>query len=167
MIDRIFASFLEAQHEEAAALAAASDILELDAIDAQHLLARFHCRGLVRDGSGAIRDADRFEVGIWLPGDYLRRVEPALVLTLLAPRNVFHPNVRGPFLCIGPVAPGTPVVDVIYRVYELLSWQSVTVDERDALDPEACQLARNHPERFPLDRRPLKRRRVDAPEARA
>jgi hypothetical protein len=38
--------------------------------------------------------------------------------------------------------------------------EKVTMREDDALNRAACQWARQHPERFPVDRRPLKRRAV-------
>ena len=68
------------------ALAEASDILELGALDgppAQHYLAQFHAKGLVRTKEGEIIEATGFHVGIWLPDDYLRRVEVTQVLTYL------------------------------------------------------------------------------------
>ena len=62
MIDPVFKNFLQVQHEQAMALAAASDILQLDAEPAtppQKYIARFNCRGLVRRPDGEIAEADQ------------------------------------------------------------------------------------------------------------
>jgi hypothetical protein len=105
-----------------------------------------------------ILEADQFEIGIWFPSDYLRRAEPAQVLTWLGPRNVFHPNIshRLPFICVGKLAPGTALVDLLYQCFEIITWQKVTMREDDALNPGACGWAREHRAGLPVDRRPLK-----------
>jgi hypothetical protein len=153
----VFKNFLEVQHEQAFALAAASDILELQcepAMPPQKYLARFHCRGLVRDAGGEVREANRFDVGIWLPDDYLRVAEPGQIVTLLAPWSIWHPNAGGPFLCLGKLSGGTALVDILFQVYEVLSFQNWAA--HDGLNPAACEWARNNQHRFPIDRRPLK-----------
>lgn len=159
MHDVIFESYIERQFEEATALAAASDILDLWPHSRQRYLAHFHCRGLVCDAGGVREQARCFTVGIYLPPDYLRRVEPALVVTWLSPANVWHPNIAAPLICVGRMPPGTPLVDLLHQVYEIVTWQRYTPNEFDALNKAACQWARNHPERFPVDRRPLLWRR--------
>jgi hypothetical protein len=83
------------------------------------------------------------------------------VLAWIEPRGAFHPNVRAPFICIGRLAPGTPLVDLLYRCFEVITWNRVTMREDDALDRDACGWARRNQQRFPVDRRPLKRRSVD------
>ena len=166
MTDLVFDGFLERQHEEGSALSAASDLLDLEADPANppaRYLARLHCNGLVRSVSGEIETASHFMVGITFPGDYLRRGNPAEVLTWLGPRNVFHPNIIGmpPVICAGPIAPGTPLVDLLHRVFEIVTYQRLTMREDDALNHAACVWARQHQDRFPVDARPLKRRRLD------
>jgi len=158
-MDKIFASWLEVQHEQGRALEDDSDIVELIRVDSQRFATRFHCRGLVQGADGQVRDAGRFEVGYWFSDSYLRHVEPLDVLTWIAPRDVFHPNIRFPKCCIGPIAPGTSLIDLIYRVYEVISYQNVMPDERDALNLAACSWARHHQACFPVDDHPLKRRR--------
>jgi hypothetical protein len=81
---------------------------------------------------------------------------PAEVVTWLAPLNVHHPNVLGPMVCIGTIDPGTGVVDLAFRLYDLVRYELWA--SHDALNPDAAQFARNNVDRFPLDRRPLKRR---------
>lgn len=162
MIDHIRAAFLESQREEGLALAAASDVLTLvpgDAEPPDRWLAELRCTSLVRTPAGEIVPSDRSLVGIWFPDDYLRAVEPFLVLQWLGPRNVFHPNVsdRAPFICAGRIRPGTPLVDLLYRVHEIVTFARVTMVESDALNPAACVWARANVHRFPLDARPLRR----------
>jgi hypothetical protein len=160
MRDAVFESFLARQHEEGLALAGASDLLDLNPVDgarSSRFLARFRCHGLVW-ADGAVMESDRFEVGISFPSDYLRRAEPWQVLTWLGPRRAFHPNIsdRLPMICVGRLRPGTPLVDLLYQCYEIITYQKVTMREDDALNAMACVWARANQHRFPVDRRPLK-----------
>ena len=161
--DTVLEAFLARQYEEGMALATASDLLELEPIDGpppQRYLARFRCKGLVRSPDGEIVETDRFEIGIWFPSDYLRWAEPWQVLTWLGPRQVFHPNIsdRLPAICVGRLVPGTPLVDLLYQCFEIITYNKVTMREDDALNHAACAWARDNRHRFPIDRRPLKRR---------
>ncbi len=160
--DPILASWLESQQSEALALAAESDILEIRPFDgppATRYYVVLHCRGLVRAANEEVRETDRFAVGILFTPDYLRYVNPALIVTILEPLSVWHPNVYGPFLCLGHIAPGTGIVDLLYQVYEILTWTKATPLEYDALNPAACAWARANGGRLPVDRRPLRRPR--------
>jgi hypothetical protein len=159
--DPILRSFLSRQTEDGRALAQASDILDLDCLPTgQHFIAHYSCKGLVKEPDGLVREADAFHVGVYFGGDYLRTVNPYETLTLFGPLNTYHPNVAfgAPFLCVGRIAPGMPLVDLLYQVYEILSYQKLTPREDDALNKEACRWARANQCRFPVDRRPLKRR---------
>jgi hypothetical protein len=163
MGDAVFTSFLERQLEGGLRLAAESDLLDLVPMGSappQRYIARFHCRGLVRTGDGEVVEADDFGVGITFPDDYLRRADPARVVTWLGPRNVFHPNIseRAPVVCVGRLSPGTELVDLLFQLFEMITWKKVTMREDDALNPDACGWARSHRDRFPVDTRPLKRR---------
>jgi len=161
--DPILRAFLERQAADGRALAQASDILSLDCLPTgQHFIAHYSCRGLVKDRDGGVREGDSFHVGIFFGADYLRSVNPFEALTLFGPLNTFHPNVAfgAPFICAGRISPGMPLTDLLYQIYEILSWQKVTPREDDALNQEACAWARAHQDRFPIDRRPLKRRRL-------
>jgi hypothetical protein len=166
-MDKVLEGFLQKQFDEGMALAAQSDLLELLPLDPPPLvrryIARFACTGLVRTPSGEIVEANEFTVGIAFPDDYLRRAEPSQVLTVLSPRGAFHPNIsdRGPFVCVGRMGPGTTLVDLLYQLHEIVTYNKATVDERNALNFDACQWARANADRLPLDRRPLKRRRID------
>jgi hypothetical protein len=166
MKDRVFESYLARQYEEAMALVAASDLIELYPLTGRgsdRFIAVFRCRGLVMNEDGEVKESDHFEVGIWFPSDYLRRADPFQVLTWFGPMNVFHPNISNvaPAICVGRLAPGTSLVDILYQCFEIITWNKVTMREDDALNLEACEWARRNPSGFPVDRRPLKRRALD------
>lgn len=163
MMDRIFGSFLEHQFDEGRKLDEASDLLELMPIGrapVQRYIARFACRTLVSRG-GDVEEAAGFTVGIAFSGDFLRHVNPYEVATWLAPADVFLPNVRAPFICLGRITPGMSLVDLLLQTYEIGTGAKLTVREDDALNPLACAWARRHMDRFPIDARPLKRSVLD------
>ena len=165
MQDKIFQSFLKRQYEEGMALAESSDLLELFPMAGDppnRYIAQFRCKGMIRDANGEPIEADHFEIGIWFPSDYLRRAEPFQVLTWLGPWEVFHPNIsdKAPFICVGKLAPNTPLVDILYQCFEIITYNKVTMREDDALNVDACRWARGNQHRFPIDRRPLKRREL-------
>jgi hypothetical protein len=165
MTDRILEGFLTRQAVEAAELSAASDLVEvlpLDGPPPRHYAVRYRCKGLVKAG-GEIQEAQHFEIGVWFPPDYLRRADPFQILTWFGPPNVFHPNIsdRAPFICVGRLAPGTSLADIVYQVFDIITYQKVTPREDDALNHEACAWVRNNRHRLPVDRRPLKRRRLE------
>ena len=164
MGDRILAAFLRKQHDEAMALAEASDLLHLAPLGRSEgdppdrYIAQFYCSGFVKGNQAPVTVADAFAVGISFPQDYLVRADPFSILTWFEPLTVFHPNIRPPFVCVGRIAPGTPLVDLLYQVFEIITYTKVTMREDDALNKEACAWARQNLHRFPVDRRPLKRR---------
>jgi hypothetical protein len=162
MADRVLEAFLARQQEEGLALVAESDLVSLLPIGAtaERYLVEFRCKGLVEQGRGEIVEAACFGVGIWFPSNYLRTADPFQVLTWLGPRNIWHPNISSvaPVICVGRLAPGTGLVDILYQVFEIVTWNKATMREDDALNRAACQWARRHQDLFPVDRRPLKRR---------
>jgi len=161
MFDAVYSSFLARQLADGLALAGSSDLVDIVPCDGpppRRYLVEFRCKGLVTRGRGDVAEADRFLVGVSFPSDYLRRAHPAEVLTLIAPWNVFHPNIQGSAICVGRLKPGTPLVDLVYQCFEILTYAKVTMREDDALNRDACAWAREHTGRFPVDRRTLKRR---------
>jgi hypothetical protein len=159
-VDRIYQAFMQSQLAEGMALAESSDLLRLHLSPAAppHFVAEYLCKGLVRDGAGEIKEASGFQVGVWFPPDYLRRADPFEMLRIFTP-GVWHPNVGDdlPLICIGRLAPGTLLVEILYRVYDILTYQKYNPRENDSLNKAACAWARNNQDRFPIDRRPLKR----------
>jgi hypothetical protein len=167
MNDAILESFLGRQLAEGMALAAASDLVELHPLGpepVQRYVARLRCRGLVRLGE-RVAAHDCFDVGVHFPSDYLRRVNPLEVLTLLGPFETWHPNCRPPGFCPGHLAPGTTLVEILHQCVEILSWRKVTMKEDDCMNPAACAWARANRHRFPVDDRPLRRRARPGAEA--
>jgi hypothetical protein len=162
MADRILEAFLMRQQEEGLELMRESDLVLVTPIGspADRYLVEFRCKGLVEVGPGDIAEADRFLVGVWFPSMYLRVADPFHVLTWLGPRNIWHPNISAtaPVICVGRLTPGTGLVDIVYQVFEIVTWNKVTMREDDALNRAACGWARQHRDRFPVDRSPLKRR---------
>jgi hypothetical protein len=162
MNDPIFRDFLERQFREAMALVASSDILRLmpaPASPPQQYLAEFKCKGLIQNNAGEIVEHNLFGVAITFPEEYLRRVDVGMMLTYLGPEPiVWHPNISGPFVCLHGIRPGTPLVTILYACFELFTWNLKNTSD-EGLNRAASQWARHQdPARFPIDRRPLKRR---------
>jgi len=166
-MDHVMNTFLRQQYEEGMGLAEKSDLFQLIAcgeFPPERYLARFFCKGLVRRGS-EIEEWNDFAVGIWMPSDYLKKPNPFEVVSWVGPNIVFHPNVgRGPFrdagqlaICVGAIPGGTPLVDLLYQCFEIITYANVTMSETDALNFEACRWARQNKHRFPIDTRPLTR----------
>ncbi|MBK8060497.1 MAG: hypothetical protein IPK33_22180 [Gemmatimonadetes bacterium] len=165
MPDDILARFLRRQYEDGMALAAASDLLQLQPLDGDptdRYVAEYFCRGLVRAPERGVREHDRFRIGIWFPPDYLRRADPFQVLTWLGPR-VFHPNISEqlPVICVGRLRPGTGLTDLLYQCFEIITYQKFAA--HDPLNEEASRWARANLHRLPIDRRPLKWRACEVP----
>jgi len=163
MPDRILGAFLARQYEEGMALARASDLVALHPIGAQppqRYVAEFRCAGLCRTPAGDIARMTHSEVGIFFPDDYLRRTDPYQILMWLGPHNVWHPNIsaRAPMVCLGRLGPGTRLTDILYQLFEIITYQRYST--HDALNADAAAWARANQERLPVDRRPLKRRAV-------
>lgn len=158
MQDSVFESFLEMQCRDSSELSAKSDIVQVVPVAGDppsHYLAEFRCTGLVDQG-GLISEAEKFVVGIRFDPGYLRGpVDVAGLLMWLSPATIFHPNISPPFICIGAVHPGTRLVELLYRVYELITWDRFTPREDDALCRSACVWARRNLHRVPVDSRPL------------
>jgi hypothetical protein len=163
--DPIFEQFFRRQCEEGLALAAESDLLELTVcpVAPPSFVATYRCRGLVRLDDGRIEQANFFQAGIWFPPDYLRRVDPFQILRWFGPANVWHPNISDtwPLICVGRLTPGTPLVDLLYQIFEIITYVKVTPREDDSLNKACCAWARANQHRFPVDRRPLKRRKLN------
>jgi hypothetical protein len=158
---RMLETFLARQYEEGMALARASDLFDLRPVGPHppsRYVAVFHCTGLMRAADGQIVPMRESAAGIWFPDNYLSSTDPYRILVWLGPPNVWHPNIsdRAPIVCLGRLGPGTRLVDLLFQLYEIITWQRVST--HDALNQNAAAWAREHQDRFPLDRRPLKRR---------
>lgn len=161
MPDKMLETFLRRQYDEGMALARGSDLLDLVPVGPpphQRYVARFFCKGLCRSADGNVVEASYAEVGIAFPDDYLRHSDPYQILVWLGPRNVWHPNIsdKAPLICLGRLGPGTRLTDILYQLFEIVTYQKYTT--HDALNHDAAAWARQHQHLFPVDPRPLKRR---------
>jgi hypothetical protein len=161
MPDKMLETFLTRQFEEGMALAASSDLVELLPVGPhppRAYVAKFRCTGLTRDADGTVGEMNYAEVGITFPDDYLRRSDPYQILVWIGPRDVWHPNIsaKAPLICLGRLGPGTRLTDIVYQLFEIITYQRYTT--HDALNHDAAAWARQHVDRLPVDRRPLKRR---------
>ena len=158
MSDPVLDAFLRAQLVQARRLAAESDLLRIqpEAGDApRRYLVHFHGEGLVRSPEGAIQRTNHFVVGVAFPDDYLRGLVTHQLVTMLAPTNVWHPNVDGYGICLGKLPAGTGIVDLIFQVADIITFKKFS--PHDGISPAACEWARHQPRgTFPIDRRPLK-----------
>ena len=158
----IYENFMRHQLEEGMELANSSDLLRLHVppMSPPTFIAEFHCNGLIREGDGEIKVANEFRVGIWMGPDYLRRADAFEMLRMFTP-NVWHPNVSRihPLICVGRLVAGTPLVDILYQIFEVLTYTKWNT--ADGMNNAACAWAREHQNEFPIDRRPLKRRTLN------
>ena len=169
MNDHVYSSFLERQNESLSTLASQSRVLRYRAIQSHRnlpanlFITSMTCAHVVKKtGEPRVSHAP-CSFGIQLPADYLRRSYPdsGQILSLISPAECFHPNVRWPHICIGPVAAGTSVVELVLRVDEILTFNRVNPREDDCMNPSACPWTRAHMDDFPLERRPLRDRSAE------
>ncbi len=159
-MDRILASWLRRQESDWQAFADQTDLVIIIPDDAEspcrRFVAQFMCKGLIRQLNGEIVEADHFVAGIYFGEDHLRQINPVQMVWMLTP-NVWHPNVYGPALCTGHLRPGVGLIDILYQIHSILTYQNLNLV--DFLNPQAADWARENMSRFPIDSRPLKRRR--------
>ena len=164
MTDGIYGAFLKQQAAELAALCASSSRLRCSAIQGSDafppnvFVVEITCAHLITVKGEVQRSSDPCVIAVQLPVDYLRRAyaNAGQILSLVAPKNIFHPNARWPSLCSGPIAPGTTINELIMRCYEILTFNRFTPNESDCLNARACQWARAHLAAFPLENTPLR-----------
>jgi len=168
MADRIFDAFLRNSLVEAMELADESDCLTvrpLPPLPPSHYVCVFALPYLRRLASGLVEAAaGPVLTGIHFPASYLRGGDERLALmvaSVLTP-DVFHPNISAAgTVCFGSrFVAGTPIGEILWHLHELLSYRVLGLDERDALNREACRLLRERPDILGLlPYRPLRRAR--------
>lgn len=165
MTDTIFRDWMKLQVDQGMDLAANSDLVDLipfpdpralyDGVPCA-FIAKFFGKGLVQQPDGQFEEAEEFHVGIQFRPDHLRRVNPFELVTWLWPLNVWHPNIRPPLICLGHgIPPGYEMVRLLRQIYEIISYQNLAT--HSFLNDAAAEWARNHAERLPIEKRPLKR----------
>jgi hypothetical protein len=166
MSDQVFMTFLHNTLIQAMELADESDVLRViprPPLPPAAYVCEFRVPYLRRTPSGIVEVAPGpVLAGLRFPEDYLRAADPHLFLkvaSILTP--LVHPNILGPLVCLGSkFAPGTPVRMLLWELYEIVAYRNVTLDEHNALDPEACRLLREHPHLLgQLEAPPLRRGR--------
>ena len=165
MSDLVMRDWLAHEHAEVMQFSARSDVVKVAPIEGDppfKYLVQLRCKGLAH-ANDRIRVVDHHVFGVRFPEDYLRvGCHPARLVTWLEPITEFAPNIRAPLCCIGPVAPGMGLLNVIYQVHSMVTWQRFTAREDDALNQTACLWARQNMDRLPIDRsRSLIRREID------
>jgi hypothetical protein len=168
--DPILLEFLRRNYAEARALAAQSDVLTLVSVSGEQIPAQLLCylRGiphLLQRPDGIVETVTNGEiaVGIHFPPDYLRSTDRWLYLKLISllwPPTFFHPNVQAPVLCPGArLYPAMRLTDLLWHIYDIVTYGNTNLDERDALNPQACRYLRLHPEILAYLRPPPLRKR--------
>ena len=170
MEDKIRESFLRDSRDRAHALAESTSVLSILAEDGvppnRYLCGLQDIEHLVKDGSGTVcHSTDPIVFQIQIPPDYLHCVDEHLGLKVVGMMTpIFHPNIANHAVCLGEAfRPGTPVDEIVRMVYEVVAFQNVTPDERNAFSAEACRYVREHAEELKhLQIPPLKRRKFRA-----
>jgi len=169
MSDPIYNAFLARQLEEGQRLAASSDLFSLitpepvSGQSAAHFLLEFRCKGLARQ-AGRVVENSLWHIGVFFPENYLRTaVKVWEVLSYWGPApEPWHPNIGigAPSLICMHLTPGASLVEITLGLYDLLTWNLFATGD-EGLNHAAAQWSRHQdPKRFPVDRRPLKRRTV-------
>jgi hypothetical protein len=151
-MDYVFESFLENTADDAAGLQRKSELVILEPVSPlppSRYRCTFQVPYLRRLPSGIVElDPGPVRCGIFFPEDYLRSVDPKLFMKVASIGNpdFLHPNVLFGSVCLGSrFAPGTPIDALIWELFEIVTYRNCTVDERNALNPEACRLVREYP----------------------
>jgi len=164
-IDPVLQGFLEHEYRKGMKLARESGLLDLVPLTSppycRVYVAHFKCKGLVKKHNGNIIEANEFKVSILFPLDYLRRVNPFEIVTWLVPANIFHPNIRPPFICLGRITPGMGLTEILHQIADIISYRNVNMNESDSLNKEACGFSRKNIHRFPIDDRQMKRNKLN------
>lgn len=165
-MDRVFEAFCFAAQREANALTAQSDVLTVRACPPEppsRFLVQFRVPYLRRTAHHTIEVAPGpVEGAIHFPADYLLGTTPQLWFRVatITTADFVHPNVRDGIVCLGAqFNPGTPFRILVRALYDLVSYQMLSLDERNALDAEACRILRANPQLLQtLSAPPLTRR---------
>ena len=154
-MDRMLEVFLNKQHETAREMSARGDLLEISWPSPQHAVVELRCIGLVRAPDGRIVEHDYFAYGVHFADHHLRWVQQESFATLLSPLTFWHTNARAipgvpaGVVCLGHVAPGTEIDDVVYRLFDLTTYENYAPQENDCLNRSASAWARAHTADFP------------------
>lgn len=173
--DKILTRFLANSFITATELAARSDTLRILAHKGNpptHFLLMFDELDYFIEEmfTGRIKRVSRQPVmaEVIFPADYLRSVDPHLYMKIskICTPGFFHPNVSPGIqnVCLGQqMISGAPLKELIYHLYDIVTYRNMTIEESNALNPAACRYFREYGReklvkltRPPLIRRALK-----------
>lgn len=103
---------------------------------------------LVNDNQGVRLITAPLSVMITFPEDYLHSLDANMYLKIvtLVRRDFFHPNTKGPAVCLGHeflmTSPG--LTEIVSHLYSILTYRNMNVFETDAMNFEACSYLREH-----------------------
>jgi hypothetical protein len=151
-MDHVFDAFCRAAAREAETLTAQSDVLSIQALPPEppsRFLVQFRVPYLQRTPHNTIEVAPGPVTGkVYFPADYLLGTTPRLwfrVATITTPDFV-HPNVGYGTVCLGAqFNPGTPLRVLVRQLYDLVTYNLMSLDERNAMDANACRIIRANP----------------------
>lgn len=152
-MDTVYRRFLENSHAAGVQLAAESDVLDLFPVwpyPPRKFLFEFHLPYLRCNLEGTVEVAPGPIIGVInFPETYLRSVDTNLPFKIVSvkTRDLTHPNIRGTVVCLGRnFRPGTPIQALLWNLWDILTYQNCSLDERNAMNSSACRLLRACPE---------------------
>jgi hypothetical protein len=159
----VFQTFLENTAVDAAELQERSEVMTLTPLPPlppSRYGCAFQIPYLHRLPSGVVEiHPGPVHCGISFPENYLRSSDAMLFMRVASVLNpaFLHPNVLAGSVCLGSTfAPGTPISALVWELFDIVTYRNCTVDERNALNPEACRLVREYPALLEkLERPPL------------
>jgi len=152
-MDTVYRQFLKHSHKAAVDVAKESDVLDIYPVwpyPPRQFLYEFHLPYLRCGVEGTVEVASGPIIGVLnFPESYLRSTDAYLSLKVVSMKtlDLLHPNVRGSVVCLGTAfRPGTSIEALLWSLWEILTYQNATLDERNAMNAEACKLLRGSPE---------------------
>jgi hypothetical protein len=150
-MDHVLHAFLVNTALQAAELQDRSDVAKIEGLPPfppSGYRCRFDVPYLRRTAEGTVEiDPGPVVCLIRFPDDYVRSADPKLFLHVASVANLefVHPNVAHTSVCLGSsFEPGTPIGALVWQLFEIVTYRNCTVDERNAMNPEACRLLRLH-----------------------
>jgi len=153
---RIWELRKKALTQEIRDMASRSPVLRLESLedlgDEIRAAVGFNIKTLVRPLEGEVRTGGPVLVGIRYHRSYLRTPPPSAgIVTVLAPHDVYHPNLGvGRGLCLGSPPVGITMENILCQCFAALTLSSYNSIEWQGLDPSAARFVRANAHRFPL-----------------
>ena len=157
VFDPVMRDFLKASYFELKNRSARGGLLEFASLGRKHpwlFRLTFRTRGFLRVAD-KITTTEWHVVALRFPQDYLKHADQFAMLRLLEPgRSAFHPNISPEGAICIEIYPGESLVEICQSLHSLFCWRLRQYDERDALNPAACEWGRDNINEA-IDDRPL------------